>query len=146
MKVLRLKYTTNLSSWSVSSKGAAIPSSELRHLTQPRALTPSVILLLTELWSDLVETGMLPTSCFCFGTLPSHGWICDCSLLRFVEVWRFLWLKCSRERHNSLLRLHIILVSRYISYCKVYRVRNFRGRVTNFNQSDAKKHCFLASD
>ena len=27
-----------------------------------------------------------------------------------------------------------------------YRVRNFRGRVSYFNQSDARKHCFLASD
>ena len=27
-----------------------------------------------------------------------------------------------------------------------YRVRNFRGRVSNFNQSEARKHCFLASD
>ena len=26
------------------------------------------------------------------------------------------------------------------------RVRNFRGRVSNFNQSEARKHCFLASD
>ena len=28
----------------------------------------------------------------------------------------------------------------------VYRVRNYRGKVTNFNQSEARKHCFLASD
>ena len=27
-----------------------------------------------------------------------------------------------------------------------YRVRNFRGRVSYFNQSEARKHCFLASD
>ena len=27
-----------------------------------------------------------------------------------------------------------------------YRVRNFRGRVSNFNQSEARKECFLASD
>ena len=27
-----------------------------------------------------------------------------------------------------------------------YRVRNFRGRVSNFNQSEARKQCFLASD
>ena len=27
-----------------------------------------------------------------------------------------------------------------------YRVRNFRGRVTNFIQSEARTHCFLASD
>ena len=27
-----------------------------------------------------------------------------------------------------------------------YRVRNFRGRVTNFDQSEARKQCFLASD
>ena len=26
------------------------------------------------------------------------------------------------------------------------RVRNFRGRVSNFNQSEARKQCFLASD
>ena len=26
------------------------------------------------------------------------------------------------------------------------RVRNFRGRVSNFNQSDARKQCVLASD
>ena len=28
----------------------------------------------------------------------------------------------------------------------VYRVRDYRGRVSNFNQSEARKHCFLASD
>ena len=28
----------------------------------------------------------------------------------------------------------------------LYRVRNYRGRVSNFNQSEARKHCFLASD
>ena len=28
----------------------------------------------------------------------------------------------------------------------VYRVRNFRGRVSNFNQSEARKQCVLASD
>ena len=28
----------------------------------------------------------------------------------------------------------------------MYRVRNFRGRVSYFNQSEARKHCFLASD
>ena len=28
----------------------------------------------------------------------------------------------------------------------IYRVRNFRGRVTNFDQSEARKHCFLDSD
>ena len=27
-----------------------------------------------------------------------------------------------------------------------HRVRYFRGRVTNFNQSEARKHSFLASD
>ena len=27
-----------------------------------------------------------------------------------------------------------------------YRVRNFRGRVSNFNQSEARKQCVLASD
>ena len=27
-----------------------------------------------------------------------------------------------------------------------YRVRYFRGRVSNFNQSEARKLCFLASD
>ena len=27
-----------------------------------------------------------------------------------------------------------------------YRVRNFRGRVSIFNQSEARKQCFLASD
>ena len=27
-----------------------------------------------------------------------------------------------------------------------YRVRNFRGRVSYFNQSEARKHCFLAYD
>ena len=27
-----------------------------------------------------------------------------------------------------------------------YRVRNFRIRVTNFNQSEARTRCFLASD
>ena len=27
-----------------------------------------------------------------------------------------------------------------------YRVRNFRGRVSYFNQSEARKHPFLASD
>ena len=27
-----------------------------------------------------------------------------------------------------------------------YRVRNFRGRVSYFNQSEARKGCFLASD
>ena len=25
-------------------------------------------------------------------------------------------------------------------------IRNYRGRVSNSNQSDARKHCFLASD
>ena len=29
---------------------------------------------------------------------------------------------------------------------ELYRVRNFRGRVSYFNQSEARKHCFLASD
>ena len=29
---------------------------------------------------------------------------------------------------------------------KIHRVRNFRGRVSNFHQSEARKHCFLASD
>ena len=29
---------------------------------------------------------------------------------------------------------------------KAYRVRNFRGRVSNFNQSEARKQCVLASD
>ena len=27
-----------------------------------------------------------------------------------------------------------------------YRVRNYRGRVSNFDQSESRKHCFLASD
>ena len=27
-----------------------------------------------------------------------------------------------------------------------YRVRNYRGRVSNFNQSEVRKHCFLAPD
>ena len=29
---------------------------------------------------------------------------------------------------------------------RTYRVRNFRGRVSYFNQSEARKQCFLASD
>ena len=33
-----------------------------------------------------------------------------------------------------------------VFYCIVYRVRNYRGRVTNFDQSEARKQCFLASD
>ena len=28
----------------------------------------------------------------------------------------------------------------------INRVRNFRGRVSHFNQSEARKQCFLASD
>ena len=31
-------------------------------------------------------------------------------------------------------------------YLWMNRVRNYRGRVSNFNQSEARKHCFLASD
>ena len=27
-----------------------------------------------------------------------------------------------------------------------FRVRYYRGKVSNFNQSEARKHCFLASD
>ena len=27
-----------------------------------------------------------------------------------------------------------------------YRVRYYRGRISNFDQSEARKHCFLASD
>ena len=30
--------------------------------------------------------------------------------------------------------------------CHPYRVRYSRGRVSNFNQSEARKHCFLSSD
>ena len=33
-----------------------------------------------------------------------------------------------------------------IGALSVNRVRYFRGRVSNFNQSEARKHCFLASD
>ena len=29
---------------------------------------------------------------------------------------------------------------------ETYRVRNYRGRVSNFDQSEARKQCFLASD
>ena len=29
---------------------------------------------------------------------------------------------------------------------EIYRVRYFRGRISNFNQSEARKHCFLVSD
>ena len=32
----------------------------------------------------------------------------------------------------------------HLLYCN--RVRYFRGKVSNFNQSEARKHCFLASD
>ena len=28
----------------------------------------------------------------------------------------------------------------------IYRVRYFRGRVSSFNKSKSRKHCFLASD
>ena len=34
----------------------------------------------------------------------------------------------------------------YESVLTTYRVRNFRGRVSNFHQSEARKQCFLASD
>ena len=33
-----------------------------------------------------------------------------------------------------------------MAYVSNYRVRNFRGRVSNFSQSEARKQCFLASD
>ena len=39
-----------------------------------------------------------------------------------------------------------MLLPRVSFYSDGKRVRYFRGRVSNFNQSEARKHCFLASD
>ena len=39
-----------------------------------------------------------------------------------------------------------IVVGTLCFRCGLYRVRNFRGRVSNFNQSGARKQRFLASD
>ena len=38
------------------------------------------------------------------------------------------------------------LVKQEKALFEINRVRNFRGRVTNFNQTEARTHCFLASD
>ena len=42
--------------------------------------------------------------------------------------------------NRPIIKLKLYIVLDY------YRVRYFRGRVSNFNQSEARKDCFLASD
>ena len=32
------------------------------------------------------------------------------------------------------------------TYIECFRIRYYRGRVSNFDQSESRKHCFLASD
>ena len=34
----------------------------------------------------------------------------------------------------------------FAGLAKYYRIRNYRGRVSTFDQSEARKQCFLASD
>ena len=47
--------------------------------------------------------------------------------------------RCGARKYQYPLRSPSI-------FATLNRVRNFRGRVTNFNQSEARKQCFLASD
>ena len=52
------------------------------------------------------------------------------------------------KKINDLPFLPYLLPSNlfYLLVVNLYRVRNFRGRVSHFNQSEARKQCFLASD
>ena len=36
--------------------------------------------------------------------------------------------------------------AQFVRYVRDYRVRHYRGRVSNFNQSEARKQCLLDSD
>ena len=56
-------------------------------------------------------------------------------------------LRTIKERDQEILNLSRTEVpSSEVSFVLNYRVRNYWGRVTNFNQSEARTHCFLASD
>ena len=49
--------------------------------------------------------------------------------------------------YDGFAIMDIELIPYHLSIDSIaYRVRNYRGRVSNFNQSEARKHCFLASD
>ena len=47
---------------------------------------------------------------------------------------------------RDLTRFFDKMMSDAIHNCETYRVRYYRGRVSYFNQSEARKGCFLASD
>ena len=65
-------------------------------------------------------------------------------------------ISLSLVQTTSFRKLCYILVSMFvdvsttlgtsIEIIQVYSVRYFRGRVSNFNQSEARKHSFIASD
>ena len=64
--------------------------------------------------------------------------------MKNLKVNLSLYSCVSYKPKSSELSLENITVS--LVYLWMNRVRNYRGRVSNFNQSEARKHCFLASD
>ena len=48
-----------------------------------------------------------------------------------------IYNRCNQRRSSAGMLSSILVYN---------RVRNFRGGVSNFNQSEARKQCFLASD
>ena len=71
----------------------------------------------------------------------SHG-TCHILYLRGGIATNYLTMK---ELCLSFYKSQTLRISHSQSR-NIYRVRNYRGRVSNFDQSEARKQCFLASD
>ena len=48
--------------------------------------------------------------------------------------------------YSSIVALTLNVITVTVLFTSCNRVRNYRGRVSNFDQSEARKQCFLASD
>ena len=67
--------------------------------------------------------------------------------LRFSYVSLTLLLRFSYASLTLTLRSNGRRISSVnAGLAKYYKIRNYRGRVSNFDQSEARKQCFLASD
>ena len=59
---------------------------------------------------------------------------------------KYFWGKFAGSAWNRADSARIRVNSPRKFFRRANRVRNYRGRVSNFNQSEARKHCFLVSD
>ena len=64
--------------------------------------------------------------------------------LSTINCWRHCDM--SSETLSSAIQLTTLVFRHDTNLYRSNRVRNFRGRVSNFNKSKARKQCFLASD